>query len=158
MVLERLERAFGGEAAVVHSGQGPAERSRALWSVARGERRLVLGGRAAIFAPAFPPGVPLGLVVVHGEADRTLKEQRSPYYDAREVALARAEASGAALILAAEAPSLRSLHRASDGGDPRAVRQGGDVMGRRCWTDLAGIRGPGELGVFCCARGRLVHL
>jgi primosomal protein N' (replication factor Y) len=107
-VLERLQRSFPDTAAVVHSGAGPAERSRALWSVATGERRLVLGGRAGVFAPAFP----LGLVIVHAESDRSLKEQRSPYYDAREVAEARAASCGAALLLTAEAPSLRTLVRA----------------------------------------------
>ena len=111
LVLERLREAFGEEAAVVHSAQEPAERSRALWDIARGKRRVVLGGRTAALVPAFA----LGLVVVHSEADRTLKEQRSPYYDAREVAEARASACGAGLVLAAEAPSLRSLHRAQSG-------------------------------------------
>ncbi|MEA2591499.1 MAG: hypothetical protein QOD62_1330 [Actinomycetota bacterium] len=111
LVLERLREAFGEEAAVVHSAQEPAERSRALWDIARGKRRVVLGGRTAALVPAFA----LGLVIVHSEADRTLKEQRSPYYDAREVAEARASASGADLVLAAEAPSLRSLHRAQSG-------------------------------------------
>jgi primosomal protein N' len=111
LVLERLREAFGEEAAVVHSAQEPAERSRALWDVAKGKRRVVLGGRTAALVPAFP----LGLVVVHSEADRTLKEQRSPYYDAREVAEARASACAADLVLVAEAPSLRSLHRAQSG-------------------------------------------
>ncbi|TMK53427.1 MAG: hypothetical protein E6G66_02040 [Actinobacteria bacterium] len=111
LVLERLQDAFGDEAAVVHSAQEPAERSRALWDVARGRRRVVLGGRTAALVPAFP----LGVVIVHSEEDRTLKEQRAPYYDAREVAEARAAACGADLVLAAEAPSLRSLHRAQSG-------------------------------------------
>ena len=112
LVLERLQRTFGDEAAVVHSGQEPAERSRALWDVARGRRRVVLGGRAAVLAPALP----LGVVIVHAESDRTLKEQRSPYYDARDVAEARAAACGAELLLAAEGPTLRSLHRARQDG------------------------------------------
>jgi primosomal protein N' len=112
LVLERLVEVFGDDVAVVHSAQEPAERSRALWDIARGKRRVVLGGRTAALVPAFP----LGIVIVHSETDRTLKEQRSPYYDAREVAEARATASGADLVLAAEAPSLRSLHRAQSGG------------------------------------------
>jgi primosomal protein N' (replication factor Y) len=112
LVLERLREAFGDEVAVVHSAQEPAERSRALWDVARGRRQVVLGGRTAALVPAFP----LGVVIVHSESDRTLKEQRSPYYDARVVAEARAAAAGADLVLAAEAPSLRSLHRARSAG------------------------------------------
>lgn len=112
LVLERLVEAFGADVAVVHSAQEPAERSRALWDIARGKRRVVIGGRTAALVPAFP----LGLVIVHSEADRTLTEQRSPYYDAREVAEVRAATSGAGLVLAAEAPSLRSVHRAESGG------------------------------------------
>jgi primosomal protein N' (replication factor Y) len=111
LVLERLQDDFGDEAAIVHSAQEPAERSRALWDVARGRRRVVLGGRTAALVPAFA----LGVVIVHSEGDRTLKEQRAPYYDAREVAEARAAACGADLVLAAEAPSLRSLYRAQSG-------------------------------------------
>ncbi|GAC1363243.1 MAG: hypothetical protein NVSMB32_04570 [Actinomycetota bacterium] len=112
LVLERLRAAFPHDVAVVHSGLAPAERAKALWAVARGKRRVVLGGRAAVLAPAFP----LGVVIVHDEADRTLKEQRSPYYDAREVAQVRAAACGADLVMASEGPTLRSLHRAQGGG------------------------------------------
>lgn len=107
-LLRRLQEAFFEEAAVVHSGRSPAERSAALWSVARGERRVVLGSRAAVLAPAFP----LGAVIVHQEHDRSLKETRAPYYDSREVAAARAAATGASLLLASRTPSVSSWHRA----------------------------------------------
>ncbi|HWD07861.1 MAG TPA: hypothetical protein VHA57_02085, partial [Actinomycetota bacterium] len=120
VVLGGLQRAFPDDAAVVHSGQQPAERSKALWSVARGERRVVVGGRAAALVPAFPASSPLGLVVVHAEEDRTLKEQRSPYYDARVVAGLRAEAAGASLLLASTSPTLRSWHLAAAGSPGRA--------------------------------------
>ncbi|HLI57405.1 MAG TPA: hypothetical protein VKY26_10305, partial [Actinomycetota bacterium] len=103
-------------------GQEPAERSRALWSVARGERRLVVGGRAAALVPAFPATAPLGLIVVHAEEDRTLKEQRSPYYDARVVAELRAAAAGGDLLLASTAPSLRSWYRATGAAPSRPWR------------------------------------
>lgn len=156
MVLERLQDAFGDEAAVVHSAQEPAERSRALWDVARGRRRVVLGGRTAALVPAFP----LGVVIVHSEGDRTLKEQRAPYYDAREVAEARAGACGADLVLAAEAPSLRSLHRAQSGRWPlvepsresmrpvwpvvELVEAGRTAMPRRAVAAILAARTAGE--------------
>ncbi|MGH2771326.1 MAG: hypothetical protein ACRDJF_12520, partial [Actinomycetota bacterium] len=78
-LLRRLQESFPEEAAVVHSGRSPAERAAALWSVARGERRVVLGSRAAVLAPSLP----LGAVIVHQEHDRSLKETRAPYYDSR---------------------------------------------------------------------------
>jgi primosomal protein N' (replication factor Y) len=116
-VLERLAERFPDDAAVVHSGLDPAERSAALWSAAAGERRLVLGGRAAVFAPPFP----LGLIVLHAEHDRSLKEQRAPYYDARDAAFERARAMGASLVLASATPSLRSLAEAERHGWGRSA-------------------------------------
>lgn len=109
-VLDGLLEAFGSEAAVVHSRQDPAERSDALWSVALGERRLVLGGRAAMFAPPMAAGT----LIVHSENDSSLKEQRAPYYHARDAALLRAWATGGRALLASASPTLETL-AASDG-------------------------------------------
>ncbi|MGH2603966.1 MAG: hypothetical protein ACRDJ9_31850, partial [Dehalococcoidia bacterium] len=101
-VLEALAALFPGDAAMVHTGVDPAERSRGLWSVAEGSRRLVLGGRAALFAPAFP----LGTIILHQEHDPSFKHQQAPYYDAREAALQRAAVTGADLLFASSTPSL----------------------------------------------------
>jgi primosomal protein N' len=132
LVLEGLQRAFPEDAAVVHSGQEPVDRSRALWQVARGERRVVLGGRAAALVPTFP----LGLVVVHAEEDRTLKEQRSPYYDARDVAEIRAGACGADLLLASECPALRTWHRATTAAPPWRLEEPGRPEVRSVWPPV----------------------
>ena len=101
-VLEALAALFPGDAAMVHTGVDPAERSRGLWSVAEGSRRLVLGGRGAVFAPAFP----LGTIILHQEHDPSFKHQQAPYYDAREAALQRAAVTGADLLFASSTPSL----------------------------------------------------
>lgn len=101
-ILGELAERFPADAAVVHSGIDPADRSKALWEVAAGKRRLVLGGRAALFAPAFG----LGTVILHQEHDPSFKEQQSPYYDARVVAEARASITGARLVAASATPSL----------------------------------------------------
>lgn len=105
-VLGTLAGRFPDDAAVVHSGIDPAERSKALWEVASGRRRLVLGGRAALFAPAFP----LGAIVLHQEHDPSFKEQQSPYYDARVAAEVRAAVTGARLIAASATPSLNPAY------------------------------------------------
>lgn len=105
-VLGSLAGRFPDDAAVVHSGIDPADRSKALWEVASGRRRLVLGGRAALFAPAFP----LGAVVLHQEHDPSFKEQQSPYYDARVVAEVRAAVTGARLVAASATPSLNPAY------------------------------------------------
>ncbi|HEU5004364.1 MAG TPA: hypothetical protein VFW71_16520 [Actinomycetota bacterium] len=110
-VVEGLTEALGDQAAVVHSDQSDAARSRALWAAARGRCPVILGGRGSVFAPAFD----LGLIIVHAEDDWTLKAESAPYFDARDVAELRAGASGAELWLASVTPSVRSWHRASRG-------------------------------------------
>lgn len=115
-LLDRLEAELGG-AAVVHSGRSPAERSQALWGVARGRNTLVLGGRGAVFCPPLR----LGTIIVHQEHDRSFKEQRSPYYGAVEAALARADATGCSLLLASGTPSLLTRHRAEAEGWVKVV-------------------------------------
>ncbi len=105
-VLGALADLFGGDAAIIHSGVGPAERSKALWEVASGLRRLVLGGRAALFAPAFD----LGAIIMHQEHDPSFKEQQSPYYDARVVAEERAAVTGARLRFASATPSMNPAY------------------------------------------------
>jgi primosomal protein N' len=101
-VLERLAQLFPGEAALVHSGLEPAARSKALWAVAEGRKKLVLGGRAALFAPPFN----VGTIVLHQEHDPSFKHQQAPYYDARRVAAERASVTGANLLFASATPSL----------------------------------------------------
>ena len=105
-VLGALADRFPDDAAVVHSGVDPAGRAKALWEVAAGRRRLVLGGRAALFAPAFP----LGAIVLHQEHDPSFKEQQSPYYDARVAAEVRASVTGARLVAASATPSLNPAY------------------------------------------------
>ncbi|CAN5847481.1 hypothetical protein BH23ACT12_BH23ACT12_19770 [soil metagenome] len=101
-IIGELAGRFPADAAVVHSGVDPADRSKALWQVASGTRRLVLGGRAALFAPAFP----VGAIVLHQEHDPSFKEQQSPYYDARVVGEVRAAVTGARMVAASATPSL----------------------------------------------------
>lgn len=110
-VLDKLAELFPGDCAVVHTGIDPAIRSRALWSVAEGRRKLVLGGRGALFAPAMP----LQTIIVHQEHDPSFKHQQSPYYDAREAAVQRAVATGAAVVFASATPSLNAAYWSGEG-------------------------------------------
>jgi primosomal protein N' (replication factor Y) len=118
VVLDGLARLFPSEVAQVHSAQTPAERSAALWSAATGERRVVLGGRAAVLAPARQ----VGLLVVHAEEDRTLKAEHAPYYDARTAAQIRAACSAADLLVASRAPTVSTWLRAAAGAGARGWR------------------------------------
>lgn len=111
-VLEDLASKLGTITAPVHSSIDEAARSAALWSAASGKVKVLLGGRAAVFAP----GMALGLIIVHSEHDVSFKDQRAPYYDARLAALARTQAVGARLILASRTPSVSTIHIAATRG------------------------------------------
>lgn len=103
-----LARVLGeGRHVVLSSSQKPAERYRAFLAVARGEVSVVLGTRAATFAPVHD----LGLVALWDDGDDLYAEPRAPYLHAREVLLTRVAREGAALLIAgyartAEAQSL----------------------------------------------------
>lgn len=111
-VIEDIVGAFPDSVAVVHSGLDPAQRSKALWEIAAGEKRIAIGGRAAAFVP------PMGstLTIVHAEHDGSLKDQRSPYYDAREVAIERTHRTGGRVVLASKSPSVWALGNAMTRG------------------------------------------
>ncbi len=108
-VLESLAAKFPNDIAIVHSGLDDAERSRNIWNVATGKAKVVLGGRASLFVPPLH----LGNIIIHDEDDRSFKDQRTPYYDAREVAIERARFTGASVLLVSRTPSLTSMHESS---------------------------------------------
>ncbi|MGW0326230.1 primosomal protein N' [Nocardia sp. NPDC003183] len=89
--------ALVGDSAVgLSAGLGPAARYRRWLAVLRGQARIVVGTRAAVFAPASD----LGLIALWDDGDDTYAEPRSPYPHAREVAMLRAHETGAAFVAA----------------------------------------------------------
>jgi primosomal protein N' (replication factor Y) len=102
-----VERRFGAELAILHSGLGAGERHQEWERVRRGEARVVLGPRSALFAP-FPPGLDLGLVVIDEEQDSSYKQEIAPRYNGRDLALVRAQRAGAVALLVSATPSLES--------------------------------------------------
>lgn len=137
-VMEALIESFPDQAAAVHSGLEPSERSEQMWSAISGIKRLVIGGRAASLVPAPR----LGLMIVHSEHDRGFKEQRSPYYDARMVAMSRAQVSDATVILSSPTPTPATLAAASLGWE---VREPDRASVRQVWpaTELVDPVGHG---------------
>jgi primosomal protein N' (replication factor Y) (superfamily II helicase) len=125
--VARVKRRFAGApVAVLHSGLSAGERLLAYAAVARGEVRIVVGARSAVFAPL----VDLGLIVVDEEHDTSYKQESEPAYDARTVARWRAAASGAVVVLGSATPSVESfarvarhadLHTRVDGSQPPAL-------------------------------------
>jgi primosomal protein N' (replication factor Y) len=96
---------------VLHSMLTDVERARRWTQIRRGEVDVVIGTRSAIFSPL--PRV--GLIVLDEEHETTYKQETTPRYHAREVALQRARLSRALLILGSATPSLESYHHASSG-------------------------------------------
>ena len=102
---------FGPVAAVIHSRLSPGERFDEWRRIRRGDARVVIGARSAVFSPARE----LGLIVVDEEHESTYLSDHHPRYDAREVALRRCDRENATLILASATPSVLSFARARRG-------------------------------------------
>ena len=114
--VRRFRGVFGDDIAVLHSGLSDGERADAWRRIRRGERRVVVGARSAIFAP-----VPaLGLLVLDEEHESSYKNGEAPRYHAREVAFVRARLEGAAVVLGSATPALETMERV--GGDLALLR------------------------------------
>jgi primosomal protein N' (replication factor Y) len=108
--VSRLRGAFGDEVAVLHSGLSDGERADAWRLLRRGERRVAVGARSAVFAPVQD----LGIIVVDEEHEASYKNGETPRYLTRDVAAVRARIEGAALVLGSATPSLETMARAGD--------------------------------------------
>ena len=106
-----LDAAFGKRVALLHSALTPEERSEQWHRIRRGEARIVVGTRSAIFAPALD----LGLILVDEEHDQSYKQEETPRYNARDVAVMRAKLAGAVVVLGSATPSLESWQNAVQG-------------------------------------------
>jgi primosomal protein N' (replication factor Y) len=110
--LGRLVRArFGAIVAILHSGLPDIERAREWWRVRRGEARVVVGTRSAVFAPLEN----LGLIIVDEEQESSYKQEETPRYNGRDTAVYRARLEGAVALLGSATPSLETYHNARAG-------------------------------------------
>ncbi len=109
-IVARFVARFGDTVAVLHSRLGPGERHDEWLRLRRGEARICVGPRSAVFAPLDD----LGLIVVDEEHDASYKHEGDPRYDARRVAALRAAQSGAVLVAGSATPrpeSFKALRR-----------------------------------------------
>jgi len=116
-LADRVAALVGDEVAVFHSGLSAGERHDQWWRILRGEARVVVGTRMAVFAPLRA----LGLIVVDEEHDGGYKSDRTPRYDARWVARRRARLTGARLVLGSATPDLVTLAAVRGGHAERAI-------------------------------------
>ncbi len=99
------------EVAVLHSHLGPAERGGHWRRVACGQAQVIVGARSAVFAPARR----LGLIVIDEEHETTFKQELTPRYHGRDVAVMRARLEDVPILLGSATPSLESWHNAQRG-------------------------------------------
>jgi len=103
-VAADLHQVFGDEVAILHSALTNQERAEQWHRIKRGEARMVVGTRSAIFAPVSD----LALIIVDEEQDSSYKQEETPRYHARDVAVMRAKMADAVVVLGSATPSLES--------------------------------------------------
>jgi len=103
-VAADLHQVFGEQVAILHSGLSDQERAEQWHRIKRGEARMVVGTRSAVFAPVSD----LALVIVDEEQDSSYKQEETPRYHARDVAVVRAKMANAVVVLGSATPSLES--------------------------------------------------
>jgi primosomal protein N' (replication factor Y) len=112
--VERFKSRFAAtqhEVAVLHSHLSEGERHDEWHKIRTGRARIVIGARSAIFAPCAN----LGLIVVDEEHENTYKQEETPRYHGRDIAVLRAQMEGCACLLGSATPSLESFHNAQLG-------------------------------------------
>jgi primosomal protein N' (replication factor Y) len=97
--------------AVLHSALSDAQRAREWWRVRIGDARVVVGTRSAIFAPLEN----VGLIIVDEEQETSYKQEETPRYHGRDVAIVRAKMENALALLGSATPSMESYHHAGNG-------------------------------------------
>ncbi len=107
----RLRSVFGSEVAILHSNLSQGERFDEWRRIRRGDARIAIGTRSAVFAPLEN----LGLVIVDEEHDPSYRQHESPFYNARDVAVMRAHMIGAVAVLGSATPAMESFYNAQTG-------------------------------------------
>jgi primosomal protein N' (replication factor Y) len=107
-VAAELHEAFGDEVAILHSALTDQERAEQWHRIKRGNARIVVGTRSAVFAPVTD----LALIIVDEEQDASYKQEETPRYHARDVAVMRAKMANAVAVLGSATPSLESYFNA----------------------------------------------
>ncbi|MBK8303243.1 MAG: primosomal protein N' [Chloracidobacterium sp.] len=107
----RLRRVFGSDVAILHSNLSIGERYDEWRRIRRGDARIVIGTRSAIFAPVEN----IGLIIVDEEHDPSYRQHESPFYNARDVGVMRGAMAGAVVVLGSATPAMESFYNAQSG-------------------------------------------
>jgi len=107
-VAADLHQIFGDEVAILHSALSDRERAEQWHRIKRGEARMVVGTRSAVFAPVAD----LALIIVDEEHDASYKQEETPRYHARDIAVMRAKMAKSVVVMGSATPSLESYFNA----------------------------------------------
>lgn len=110
-MVDRFFTAFGSMIAILHSQLSERQRFEQWQEIRKGNCRIVIGARSAIFAPLTK----VGLIIVDEEHEPSYKQENNPRYHGRDLAIVRARLEKAAVILGSATPSLESWHNAQQG-------------------------------------------
>ncbi len=111
VMVEYFLKRFANNVAILHSELTPAEKYDEYRKIANGEAHIVVGARSAIFAPLKN----IGLIILDEEHVESYKQDVTPFYHAREVAIMRGKMHHSKVLLASATPSLESRARAQKG-------------------------------------------
>src|SRR5205807_6333142 len=118
-IASAFRDAFGDRVAIQHSGLSDGERHDQWQRIRAGDVAVVVGTRSAVFAPLED----VGLIVVDEEHDASYKQEESPRYNGRDLAIVRGQRSGALVVLGSATPSIESYFNAVSGRYERVVRE-----------------------------------
>jgi primosomal protein N' (replication factor Y) len=107
----RLRAVFGSDVAILHSSLSAGERFDEWRRIRRGDARIAIGTRSAVFAPLEN----IGLIIIDEEHDASYRQHESPFYNARDVAVMRANLAGAVVVLGSATPAMESFYNAQKG-------------------------------------------
>jgi primosomal protein N' (replication factor Y) len=133
-MVERFKGRFGDEVAVLHSRLSQGERYDEWRKIILKKVKVVIGARSAIFAPFTN----IGLIIIDEEHETSYKQEESPKYHARDVAIERARKHGAVVVLGSATPSLESMYSARAAKETKERQTCPDADGKQHVTDGTG--------------------
>lgn len=110
-LIDYFAARFGNEIAVWHSQLSEGEHEREWWRIQRGDAKVVIGSRSAVFAPVREPA----FLILDEEHEWSYKQDQTPFYHARDVAFKIAELTPAKIVLGSATPDVTTMHATEQG-------------------------------------------
>ncbi|MEK7433459.1 MAG: primosomal protein N' [Cyanobacteriota bacterium] len=146
--VSRFRSRFGDCIAVLHSGLNEGEKFDEWQRIKNGDAKIIIGARSAVFAPV----VDLGVIIIDEEHESSYKQENNPKYNAKTVAIKRAELDGATIILGSATPCIESYYNANNNKNwvllnmPDRVKN--QIMPKVMLIDMKKEFSDGNKGIF----------